>query len=149
LKPTEADFAQWLRDAKKLGPRNILNKEILENEYKREPALPKNKRLKTEDNVQELFKAIKNNDVEKAREIINERTVNLDAYDEDKFAPLHLAVARNQQELVIMLLENGANSNIKDSEGNTPLHFAAEQNNLELLKPLVNSENINAVNEYN
>ncbi|KLL02735.1 MAG: tankyrase-2 [Mycoplasmataceae bacterium RV_VA103A] len=154
LKPTEANFAQWLRDTRKLGPKSILNKETLENEYVRKTTPPK-KKLRVESNQEsiqkELFEAIKSNDVEKAKKIIDKGKVNFDeTYGEDEFAPLHLAVVYNNSEIIDKLLKNGADPDVKDSEGNTPLHFAAEQNNLELLKLLVKHEgNVNAVNEYN
>src|SRR5207244_11484940 len=99
----------------------------------------------------ELFEAIKSNDVEKVKQIIEEERINTnEIYDEDKFTPLHIAVVYNQLEIIKKLLKSGANPNAEDSEGNTPLHFTAEQNNLETLRLLIeHGGNVNAVNEYN
>jgi ankyrin repeat protein len=131
-----------------------LNKESLENDYAKKTIPPK-KRLRVEinkENIQkELVEAIKNNDVKKVKEIIDERKISIDeTYGEDEFTPLHLTVIYNQPEIMSKLLEKGADPDVKDSEGNTPLHFAAEQNNLELLKLLIEYDgDVNAVNEYN
>ena len=43
----------------------------------------------------------------------------------DRNHPLHLAVHHNSSIAAIVLIENGANVNLKDQSGNAPLHFAA------------------------
>ena len=53
----------------------------------------------------------------------------------------------DQPEVVKILLENGANVNLKDSTLNTALHYAAENGNLEIVKLLFEHDvEIDAVN---
>jgi ankyrin repeat protein len=47
--------------------------------------------------------------------------------------PLHSAAAGNFTSTARMLIENGADVNVKQSAGTTPLHSAAQNGNLELL----------------
>ncbi|GGH02519.1 ankyrin repeat domain-containing protein [Mucilaginibacter phyllosphaerae] len=47
--------------------------------------------------------------------------------------PLHSAAAGNFTSTATMLIENGADVNVKQSAGTTPLHSAAQNGNLELL----------------
>lgn len=47
--------------------------------------------------------------------------------------PLHAAVAGNFTSTAAMLIENGADVNVKQQKGTTPLHFAAQNGNLELI----------------
>jgi ankyrin repeat protein len=47
--------------------------------------------------------------------------------------PIHSAVAASQTEITRMLLDHGAQVNVKQKSGVTPLHSAAQNGNLELL----------------
>jgi ankyrin repeat protein len=47
--------------------------------------------------------------------------------------PLHSASAGNFTSTAAMLIENGADVNVRQSAGSTPLHLAAQNGNLELL----------------
>lgn len=47
--------------------------------------------------------------------------------------PLHSAIAANQNMLAKMLLEGGADVNVKQAQGLTPLHAAASNGNIELI----------------
>ncbi|MFD0767068.1 ankyrin repeat domain-containing protein [Mucilaginibacter lutimaris] len=47
--------------------------------------------------------------------------------------PLHSAIAGNFTSTATMLIENGADVNVKQQKGSTPLHFAAQNGNLELI----------------
>lgn len=51
--------------------------------------------------------------------------------------PIHSAVAANQTEITRMLLDHGAQVNVKQKSGVTPLHTAAQNGNLELLIALL------------
>lgn len=47
--------------------------------------------------------------------------------------PIHSAVAGNHTEITRMLIENGANVNVRQQAGATPLHSAAQNGNLDIL----------------
>jgi ankyrin repeat protein len=105
------------------------------------------------DQISKLFVAVEENEIVKVTNVIEELGSNFNpdicCDEKNKFTLLHMAVARNYPEIAELLLEKGADPNIKDCEGNTPLHFAAEENNLSLLKLLSKKGgNINAVNNY-
>lgn len=55
---------------------------------------------------------------------------------ERQITPLHLAVMKNDPELVAMLLLRGANRNARDKFGYTPLHYAACLTNETIIKHL-------------
>ena len=50
--------------------------------------------------------------------------------------PLHIAVYKEKEDLVKILLEHGADVNVHDSFGHTPAHLAAMRGNLRILKLL-------------
>jgi ankyrin repeat protein len=63
---------------------------------------------------------------------------NINALDKDKMSPLHHAVFNGHKEIVTLLLEHGANINLKGQEGQvTPLHLAAVRNNKEIVELLL------------
>ncbi|MHC4663824.1 MAG: ankyrin repeat domain-containing protein [Planctomycetota bacterium] len=57
--------------------------------------------------------------------------------DYDKRTPLHLAIGLQYTILVMMLIENGADPNIKNLEGETALHMAVENGNIEAARLLL------------
>jgi len=59
----------------------------------------------------------------------------------DKFGKtsLHLASSRGEAEIVSLLLENGAEVNVKNKFGWTPLQLAASGGHLEVVRLLLNS----------
>ncbi|MCC8425589.1 ankyrin repeat domain-containing protein [Mucilaginibacter sp. UR6-11] len=59
--------------------------------------------------------------------------VNLPSKNGFNVFPLHSAAAGNYTNIARMLVENGAQVNIKQQAGATPLHTAAQNGNLELL----------------
>ncbi len=59
--------------------------------------------------------------------------VNLPSKNGFNVFPLHSAAAGNYTDIARMLVENGAQVNIKQQAGSTPLHTAAQTGNLELL----------------
>jgi ankyrin repeat protein len=71
--------------------------------------------------------------------------VNLPSKNSFNVFPLHSAAAGNYTNIARMLVENGAQVNIKQLTGATPLHSAAQNGNLELLILLLeNGAHINA-----
>jgi ankyrin repeat protein len=59
--------------------------------------------------------------------------VNLPSNNGFNVFPLHSAAAGNYTDIARMLIDNGAQVNIKQQAGVTPLHSAAQNGNLELL----------------
>jgi ankyrin repeat protein len=59
--------------------------------------------------------------------------VNLPSNNGFHVFPLHSAAAGNYTDIARMLIENGAQVNVKQQAGATPLHSAAQNGNLELL----------------
>lgn len=61
----------------------------------------------------------------------------LDSYDESGMTPLHIAISKQDVDLVALLLEYGADPNKRDSKGNTPIVRAVEQNNPKIVLALL------------
>ncbi|HWD89578.1 MAG TPA: ankyrin repeat domain-containing protein [Mucilaginibacter sp.] len=59
--------------------------------------------------------------------------VNLSSNNGFHVFPIHSAAAGNYTDIVRMLIDNGANVNVRQQAGATPLHSAAQNGNLELL----------------
>ena len=59
--------------------------------------------------------------------------VNLPSNNGFQVFPIHSAAAGNYNDIARMLIENGAQVNVKQQAGATPLHSAAQNGNLELL----------------
>eukprot|EP01117_Protostelium_nocturnum_P016633 TRINITY_DN6632_c0_g1_i1.p1 TRINITY_DN6632_c0_g1~~TRINITY_DN6632_c0_g1_i1.p1 ORF type:complete len:601 (-),score=154.37 TRINITY_DN6632_c0_g1_i1:89-1891(-) len=59
--------------------------------------------------------------------------------------PLHIAVAKNHQNILKLLLENGASAsvNVQKNDGDTPLHTACRCGFYNLVTILISKENIN------
>lgn len=76
----------------------------------------------------------------------------LDALDNYKRTPLLFAVLNGDAELTELLLENGADPDIRadvPEKGTAPLHIAAEKNNLDIARLLVEAgADINVWNDY-
>lgn len=59
--------------------------------------------------------------------------VNLPSNNGFRVFPIHSATAGNYTDIARVLIENGANVNVRQQAGATPLHSAAQNGNLELL----------------
>lgn len=59
--------------------------------------------------------------------------VNLPSDNGFRVFPIHSAAANNYTDIARVLIENGANVNVRQQAGATPLHSAAQNGNLELL----------------
>ncbi|WP_265024863.1 MULTISPECIES: ankyrin repeat domain-containing protein [unclassified Wolbachia] len=74
-----------------------------------------------------------------AEVIVNRKVVDINSIDNSGIAPLHWAVARNNLELMGLLIGNGAEIDIQDERhGRTALHWAAYHDKFEIVKLLVN-----------
>nr|WCB86833.1 CPPV022 ankyrin repeat protein [Cooks petrelpox virus] len=69
----------------------------------------------------------------------------------DNYAPIHLATDIENEEMVKILIRNGANIDLKDTyNGSSPLHHAVKRINKDIIKMLLDhGANINSVNRYN
>ena len=95
--------------------------------------------------IWELAKAVKNEDIHKIKELINEKHLDVN-YQEQKsgfrVTLLHLAAANDNVKSVKALLENGARQDIKNSIGNCPIDYVLDKyqthkHRLEILRLLL------------
>jgi uncharacterized protein len=63
--------------------------------------------------------------------------LNLQSRNVLKAAPLHSAVDAGYAKIVALLLNNGADPNLRDQAGNTSLHIAAQNGNKEIIHLLL------------
>lgn len=71
----------------------------------------------------DLFNAIFDKDEFKVKEILEQKSYDLNLLDEHQKAPIHYAVRQGTLEIVKMVVEAGADINLSDEMG-TPLHHA-------------------------
>jgi ankyrin repeat protein len=91
---------------------------------------------------QELFKAIKNNNIKEAERLL-EKGANPNLCNQDGFFPLHMAVRQGNMEIVKLLLsQSGIMINPKDNKKNTPLAIAKEMQYAEIEKLLVSHQKL-------
>ncbi|KAK9502865.1 hypothetical protein O3M35_011557 [Rhynocoris fuscipes] len=117
---------------------------------RRRPTVPRNNssnrpRIRFSDNVI-LLEAASRNDIIEVRKLLM-RGVSPDSTNEDGLTALHQCCIDDNEEMMKLLLEFGANVNAEDSEKWTPLHAAATCGHLHLVKHLIaNGANLLAVN---
>jgi ankyrin repeat protein len=70
-----------------------------------------------------------------------------DVLDSDRRSPLMWAVALGNLETAQMLLEAGADPNLKDKDGRTPLSIAAENGSTEIIEALLREERLTLVGD--
>lgn len=63
--------------------------------------------------------------------------INSTSRNDLKAAPLHSAAARGHDKIVKMLLEHGADPNMREQGGFTPLHSAAQNGDVETIRALL------------
>ncbi|OJH31309.1 MAG: ankyrin repeat domain-containing protein [Wolbachia endosymbiont of Armadillidium vulgare] len=109
---------------KSTNPQNEEHKQDL-NDKKESKRLEKNKK--------ELFLALKNGNLQKAKRLIKQG-VNVNASNEEGSTPLHLAAENGYFDIVKLFLENGAKVDDRDILNRTPLHLAAENGYFDIVK---------------
>jgi len=87
-------------------------------------------------NGEGLLNAMKTDDKDKVRHLLNEPYIDVNVKDKYGSTPLILTVQKNNPTIVEMLLDKGANPNIQDYDGYTALYWAIEKNNLEIVPML-------------
>ncbi|CAG9861889.1 unnamed protein product [Phyllotreta striolata] len=119
-----------------------------EKEYGRKSGKPQksNKRgINFNDSVV-LLEAAARNDIEEVRKLLL-KNVSPDSCNEDGLTALHQCCIDNNESMLLLLLEHGANVNAEDSEKWTPLHAAATCGHLKLVRILISrGANLLAVN---
>jgi ankyrin repeat protein len=71
-----------------------------------------------------LSAAVKENDIETVIKLLTSK-VDVNQLDSDGYAPLHLAIIADLDDMASLLLEYGADINLSTQHGDTPLHLAA------------------------
>ncbi|KAJ7636552.1 ankyrin repeat-containing domain protein, partial [Roridomyces roridus] len=56
---------------------------------------------------------------------------------DDGNTPLHLALANGHADVAMLLIEKGADINVKDDDGSTPLHVALAKGHADVAKLLI------------
>ncbi|KAK9736227.1 Ankyrin repeats (3 copies) [Popillia japonica] len=93
-----------------------------------------------------LLEAAARNDIEEVRNLLY-RGVDADSCNEDGLTALHQCCIDDNEAMLLLLLEHGANVNAVDSEKWTPLHAAATCGHLKLVSILIaRGANLLAVN---
>lgn len=97
-----------------------------------------------------LILAIMNEYIDMIKLIINYISDINDNYNYDFMSPLHLACDIGNIEIVQLLLENGADTDVLDNNFMTPLHYAANRNHFKIIKKLIKYKaKINLSDKYN
>ncbi|MFP3016019.1 MAG: ankyrin repeat domain-containing protein [Wolbachia sp.] len=90
-----------------------------------------------EKNTKELFSALENGDLQKAKKLIK-KGVDVNATtSEEGDTPLHVAAYNGYESIAGLLLAHGANVDAKTSEDYTPLHIAAQRDRKDIAKLLL------------
>jgi hypothetical protein len=72
------------------------------------------------------------------KRLLSIRNINVNVKDDLKGAtPLHYAAENGHIEIARLLLQNGAEVNVRNNYGNTPLHWAASNGHVDILHLLV------------
>lgn len=85
-----------------------------------------------------IFEVTDKGNAELAKLFINKS--NVDLRDENDEALIHHAVRANSLDIVVLLLDNGCDINIKSMDGMTPLLEACKAGNLEIINKLLENE---------
>ena len=88
-----------------------------------------------------LYRAVRSDSIKIVDILLkNGAKPSIDIIDTSQFySCLHLAVLNKSNTIIKLLIDNGANINIKDSKSQTPLHHAVSQGSLEIVKLLIKS----------
>ncbi|XP_014209663.1 uncharacterized protein LOC106640224 [Copidosoma floridanum] len=97
--------------------------------------------------TERLFKSVKQNNCAEVQQCIKAKAF-VNARSVDNVTPLHHASWKGYDEIVNILLQNGANPNVVGKQGLTPLHYAAKFSHPKVLKALLaNGAVYNAISE--
>jgi len=88
----------------------------------------------------DLLKAVKANNENEVKQLLNEHYIDVNVKDEKGYTPLIWAIRNMSPEIVQMLLEEGANPDIPDSDGWTALIWAAEKDNEAIINLIIDAK---------
>ncbi|XP_060535157.1 protein phosphatase 1 regulatory subunit 16A [Cylas formicarius] len=130
--------------------RNHQLKQWLQKEKEHERKVGKQKKSNRKgivfDDSVVLLEAAARNDIDEVRRLLM-RGVSPDSCNEDGLTALHQCCIDDNEAMLLLLLEYGANVNAEDSEKWTPLHAAATCGHIKLVRILISrGANLLAVN---
>ena len=82
-------------------------------------------------NVNDFFDLVKQNEVKKVQQLIN-NGIDINKKDKFGYSAIHIAMVKNLPDMVKILIDSGINLNLQNNEGITGLHCAAIYNNFSL-----------------
>lgn len=115
----------------------------------RKQALPEPRDQAQEERATALIQAARDGDERAVRSLLKPEApeVDINATDSSRRTPLHWAVMGGREEIVTLLLHDGAHVNARDRFLNSSLHFAAMRGDTEMvMKLLQRGANIDAQN---
>ncbi|XP_050056991.1 uncharacterized protein LOC114131665 isoform X8 [Aphis gossypii] len=110
---------------------SVIDSEQSSKKKKIEKSSPSNVERKTNTNT------INKNSVKELNESVKQVSKNLYSRNSKGETKLHSACAKGKLSLVISLLDDGFNPNVKDNAGWTPMHEAVKSGNLDIVKELI------------
>ncbi|MBN1981654.1 MAG: ankyrin repeat domain-containing protein [Chitinivibrionales bacterium] len=89
-----------------------------------------------------LITSIYENNIKKVKRLINRADVNVyvNAVDENGNSPLLHSLAEGNNEIAKMLIQHGADINVKTKDGATALSWAIEKSDMDVIEMIVNKD---------
>jgi hypothetical protein len=78
-------------------------------------------------NTQEIFDAVRNNNLNKIKELVESDSSLAYVKNAANNTPLHIAANRNYTDIIKYLIGKGANPSPMNTNGDTPLHFSVDR----------------------
>jgi len=97
----------------------------------------KYKKAQLTEDEEELFEAVKQGNIDKAKELLD-KGINVNVRGDYSWTPLHLAARNKHVDLTKFLLEYGADINARSISGRTPLYYAVWNRYTDIVKLLLN-----------
>ncbi|MBA3954695.1 ankyrin repeat domain-containing protein [Candidatus Dependentiae bacterium] len=96
------------------------------------------KRLEEAENSAHLLKAIRDNNVPKAKELLKQN-IDINRLLNGSESLLHMVVLNGSKEMLKLLIDHGADINKVDNDGNAVLHHAVAQGACEIVQILIDA----------